>query len=265
MRYYGGHERPSAWGNYFSNNVVNKIVLINVVVFLVQNVFGPGFNTLFAYQPRMLIEHLWIWQPLTYMFLHGSFGHLFFNMLMLWFLGTTIENVWGGRRFIKYYITCGLGGALAFTIFNFNGGVLGASGAILGVLLAYGMMFPDNYLLIYFFLPVKAKYFVTFIALLNLAYGVSGMGGIAYFAHLGGMAAGLLFFPREIKSSTLWRRMARHQAHHTEARREKWRDQEGTKIDSILDKIASKGYENLSATEKRILENYSRKQQDTDE
>ena len=269
MRYStGSYDRRSHWDQYFSNNVVNKIVLANVVVFLLQQIMPTSLEAALRFQPRSLVENFTIWQPLTYMFMHGSFGHLFFNMLLLWFLGTTLEAAWGGQRFLKYYLACGLGGALFFAIFNFNGDVLGASGAVLGVLLAYGMTFPDNYLLVYFIFPVKAKYMVTFIVLLNLAYGVSGGRGganIAYFAHLGGMATGLLFFRKQIANSMLWRRTQRRWQEQNVSRREQFREQEGEKINSILDKIAAKGYENLSTTEKRILENYSRQRSEDED
>lgn len=266
MRYYtGSYDRRSPWNQYFSNNVVNKIVLANVIVFLLQKILPISFTATLMYFPRQLVESFAIWQPLTYMFLHGSFGHLFFNMLLLWFLGTTLEATWGGPRFLKYYIATGLGGALFFTIFNYDGGVLGASGAVLGVLLAYGMTFPDNYLLLYFIFPVKAKYMVTFVVLLNLAYGISGAAGVAYFAHLGGMATGMMFFRRDIANSMIWRRVTRGWREQSTTRRANSQTHEGEKINSILDKIAAKGYENLSATEKRILENYSRQRNDNED
>ncbi|MDH3217200.1 MAG: rhomboid family intramembrane serine protease [Candidatus Krumholzibacteria bacterium] len=262
---YSGYERRPNWGNYFSNNIVNKLILANVLVFLLEFIFAPHFIRIFALTPRDVVQKFYFWQPLTYMFLHGGFFHLFFNMLMTWFLGHTLESVWGSQRFLKYYILCGLGGALFSVVFNFNSAVIGASGAVFGLYLAYGVLFPNNYVYIYFLFPIKAKYFVTFIALFQLAHGISGPSGIAYFAHLGGMAAGLVFFRREIMSTRFWVRTRRKWGDYHKNRREEWEQQESTKIDSILDKIASKGYENLSSTEKRILENYSRKHKEDSE
>jgi membrane associated rhomboid family serine protease len=264
MRRYPDYERP-AWGNYFSNRTVNKIVLANVVVFFVANIFSPSFVQIFALVPRLVLQKFYFWQPFTYMFVHLGFLHLFFNMLMTWFLGTTLESVWGSRRFLKYYIVCGLGGAAFSFIFNFNNAVIGASGAVFGLYLAYAVLFPNNYVYIYFLFPVKAKHLVTFLAVLQLAQGIAGPSGIAYFAHLGGMAAGLLFFKREIVNSRLWMRVRHRWSGYNEKRKEVWDDQQSAKIDSILDKIASKGYENLTPTEKRILENYSRKQKEDSE
>lgn len=261
---YDSYRRPS-WGDYFSSHAVNKLILANVVIFIVQIIVGPGFWANLALTPRLLFQKFYFWQPVTYMFLHLGFWHLFFNMIILWFFGTTIESIWGGKKFLRYYITCGLGGALFSIILTYNVTILGASAAVFGLYLAYAILFPNNYVYLYFLFPVKAKYFVTFLALFQLALGVSGPSGIAYFAHLGGMAAGLLFFRREIMNTRFWSRSRRRFIAQRQTRREKWDSQETTKIDSILDKIASKGYENLSTTEKRILENYSRKQKEDSE
>jgi membrane associated rhomboid family serine protease len=264
MRDYARNKR-SGWSDYLSNNVVNKIIVVNVVVYVLQIIFAPHFSRLFAIEPKAMIRDFYFWQPVTYMFLHGGFMHLFFNMLMVWIWGSALEATWGGKRFLKYYVACGLGGALFITIFSFNSITVGASGAIFGLYLAYAVLFPNNYVFLYFVFPVKAKYLVTFIALFQLAAGVSGPSGISYCAHLGGMAIGLFFFRREIMNARWLSRVRRRWGDYNRTRREVWEQQEGTKIDSILDKIASKGYENLSTTEKRILENYSRKQKEESE
>ena len=257
--------RRPAWDNYLSNNVVMKLILANVVAFFLEFLFAPHFVNIFALTPRLVVTKFYIWQPFTYMFLHAGFFHLFFNMLMTFFLGTTLEQVWGSKRFLKYYITCGLGGAAFSILFNFNSAVIGASAAVFGLYLAYAILFPNNYVYIYFLFPVKAKYLVAFLAIFQLAQGIAGPSGIAYFAHLGGMAAGLLFFRKEIMSMRLLRRWQRSVGGYQQRRRQAWDQQESAKIDSILDKIATKGYENLTTTEKRILENYSRKQRGDEE
>jgi membrane associated rhomboid family serine protease len=257
--YYQQYRRPP-WGQGFANSMVGKIIFANVGVFFLQYIFAPHFNTLFSLYPRAVVENLYVWQLGTYMFLHGGFMHLFWNMFMLWIFGSTLETVWGGKRFLQYYIACGIGGALFSMVFNYNNYVLGASGAIFGLYLAYALMFPDNYIYLYFLFPIKAKYLVTAIAVLQLAQGVSGPAGIAYFAHLGGMAAGLLFF-RHLIAQKLRFNLGPKRKWRTymNERRERNEEQETANIDSILDKISAKGYDNLTTTEKRILENYSRK------
>ena len=268
MRQYRYHEYRPVWRHHASNTMVNWIILANVLVHLIKALSTSPMSIvhLFGLSPRLVLTRAFVWQPFTYMFLHADFWHIFFNMLMTWFLGNTVESVWGRRRFLKYYIACGLGGAAFSAIFTFNGPpVIGASAAVFGLYLAYAMMFPDNTIYLYFLLPIKAKYLVTFFAAVQLLYGIGGGGGIAYFAHLGGMAAGLLFFRKELKTTRLWTRAGRWYTRRKYEERLGWKAQETTKIDSILDKIASKGFEDLSATEKRILENYSRKEKEDSE
>jgi len=115
---------------------------------------------------------------------------------------------------------------------------------------------------VYLLYPVRMKYVVIFLAGLQLVMGIAGSTGVAFFAHLGGMAAGLLFFRQEIKASRFWSRLKRASADRKVIRLGEWREQERAKIDSILDKIQAKGFESLSPTEKRILENYSRRQKE---
>jgi len=261
----GPYGRRPSWDGFFTNSVVNKIILANVVVFALEYLLRGDFISLFALTPRMMFSKFYFWQPITYMFLHAGFMHLFFNMLMLWFLGSALERVWGGQRFLKYYLWTGVGGAVFSIILTFNVTVVGASAAVFGLYLAYAMIYPNNYVYIYFLFPVKAKYLVAFLTIFQLVQGVAGPTGIAYFAHLGGIAFGLFFFKDQIKNSAMLSRTRRRVTDGQRERRDNNGEQELTKIDSILDKIHSKGYENLSATEKRILENYSRQRKDDSE
>jgi membrane associated rhomboid family serine protease len=141
------------------------------------------------------------WQLLTYGFLHGGFNHLFFNMFAVWMFGTPLERAFGSNRFASYFAVCVLGAALAQIVMQqFQGGMyptIGASGGVFGLLLAYGVMWPNNRVFLIFFpVPVKAKWFVLVYGAIELLFGVTGaMPGIAHFAHLGGMlfGAGLLW------------------------------------------------------------------------
>jgi len=258
-RYY---ERRPLGGGSFTSGVVGRLILANAAVYILQMILPNRFTDLFSLTPRLVVENFYFWQVFTYMFLHGGFAHIFFNMLMLWLFGSTLEMVWGGRRFLNYYIACGIGGALFSFIFDYNHLILGASGAIFGVYLAYAMIFPNNYIYLYFLFPIRAKHLITFLALFQLAMGFAGPEGIAYFAHLGGMAAGLLFFRREIAGSRLFYRFKSRRTMSSGRRRTKNPVQDDANIDSILDKICAKGYDNLSATEKRILDNYSKKRKE---
>jgi membrane associated rhomboid family serine protease len=268
MRDYARFEYRPSWRDQGWNTMVTRIIAVNVVVHVVKHfALSPmAVYQIFGLTPRLVFTKFYFWQPLTYMFVHADFMHIFFNMLMLWFFGNAMEAYWGSRKFLKYYIACGLGGAVFSAIFTFNGPpVIGASGAIFGLYLAYAMVFPDSYVFVSFLLPVKAKYFVTFLAALHLLLGIFGSGGVAYFAHLGGIAAGLIFFRKEIRASRFWNRLKRSYGDRRVVRMEEWREQERAKIDAILEKIQSKGFENLSPTEKRILENYSRRHKEDSE
>lgn len=139
-----------------------------------------------------------LWQLITYAFLHGGLLHLFFNMFALWMFGSGMENVWGSRRFLLYYFVCVVGAALAQLAVTSGAGeihpTVGASGGVFGILLAFGMRFPNQYILLLIPpIPIRAKWFVLFYGLLELYLGITGtQAGVAHFAHLGGMFAGLV-------------------------------------------------------------------------
>ena len=134
-----------------------------------------------------------VWQPLTYMFMHGSFEHLFFNMFSLWMFGATLENVWGTKRFLFYYMVCGIGAGLISMLIPGYHVSVGASGAIYALLLAFGMMFPNGYIYLYFLVPIKTKWFIVGMVVLELFEGFfRSSDGIAHFAHLGGMLIGFI-------------------------------------------------------------------------
>ena len=136
------------------------------------------------------------WQLLSYGFLHGSFNHLFFNMFAVWMFGTPLERSWGSQRFLTYYGVCVVGaGIIQLLVQLFEGGIyptIGASGGVFGLLLAYGVMWPNNRIFLIFFpVPIQAKWFVLIYGGIELLFGVTrAMPGIAHFAHLGGMIFG---------------------------------------------------------------------------
>jgi len=141
------------------------------------------------------------WQLISYGFLHGGFNHLFFNMFALWMFGLPIERMWGSRKFAKYYFICILGAGLVQLLVQYMSGgnypTIGASGAVFGLLLAYGVTWPNAKLFLIFFpVPIKAKWFVLIYGAAELIFGVTGaMPQVAHYAHLGGLffGAGLLW------------------------------------------------------------------------
>ena len=212
----------SPTGFSFLPVVVKNLLIINGIMFLADVVlsrFGIDLNGLLGLHFFMASDFK-PFQLLTYMFMHGNFSHLFFNMFALWMFGNTLENIWGSKRFLIYYLLCGIGAGLIqegvqyieyitslshYQTVNMGGTIVpmsqylnymttvGASGAIYGLLLAFGMMFPNSMIYLYFFVPIKAKWFVIGYAVIELLNGLGASGDqVAHFAHLGGMLVGLI-------------------------------------------------------------------------
>jgi membrane associated rhomboid family serine protease len=190
--------------------VVKFLLTANVLMFLAEQVAFDRLLTLFAlwplggaqygYTPQGIV-HLpgfLPWQLVTYAFLHGNLAHIFFNMFALWMFGTQIENTWGSRTFAEYYFTCVVGAGLTqLLVTSLSGEIyptLGASGGVFGILLAFGMMFPEQRLILLFPpIPIKAKWLVIGYGVIELWAGVTGTAaGVAHFAHLGGMLFGFV-------------------------------------------------------------------------
>ena len=175
--------------------VTRALLLINVAVFFLGRLFGGGIESVFALWP--LGTNFLPWQVVTYAFLHGSFEHLFFNMLGLWMFGSELERIWGEKRFLQFYAASVLAAAFAQLIVTALMGsvypTVGASGGLFGLLFAFAVMFPNRVILLFFVIPMKARYLVALYGLLELYQGVYVMNsGVAHFAHLGGMLGGLL-------------------------------------------------------------------------
>jgi len=156
---------------------------------------GGSITRQFGLTPVMVTHRFFLWQLVTYIFLHGSFLHILFNMLGLYMFGSELEQIWGTRRFTKYFFLCGIGGALVTIILGPNdyATTIGASAGVLGLLLAYGLLFPDRPIYIYMIFRVPAKWLVIIIGAITVLSSFSSGGGIAYRAHLGGMLFGLIY------------------------------------------------------------------------
>ncbi len=176
--------------------ITQALLLINVAAFCIDYFLGAWFVRLLALWP--LGSGFMPWQVVSYAFLHGSLTHLFFNMLGLWMFGSDLERLWGPRRFMQFYFASVLTAAIAqLLVASLSGAVyptVGASGGLFGLLLAFGMMFPNRIIVpLIPPIPMKAKYFVAIFGGLELLFGVTGtMVGVAHFAHLGGMLGGFL-------------------------------------------------------------------------
>ena len=287
--------------------VVKNLLIINILMFVAAFTF-ERFNIDLT---NILGLHFFkasdfrIYQLFTYMFMHANFGHLFFNMFALWMFGNTLENIWGSKRFLLFYMVCGIGAGIcqevvqyiqyATTLSNYatvNLGnqvvpmstylnmmnTVGASGAIYGLLLAFGMMFPDSRIYLYFLFPIKAKWFVIGYAALELIMGIGGADNVAHFAHLGGMLFGLILimywnkhgvngpdFDLNKWKGWFWKFKNRKKYTPYEEVRDEpkaprsdedynyQRAQKERDIDAILDKVAKNGYDSLTKEEKEFL------------
>ena len=205
MHYGGSHYQ---FGPGLMTPVVKMLLWVNVGVF-VATALSPSLayvlTGVFGLTPEAVITRFWIWQPVTYMFLHGGMGHVLLNMLVLWMFGAHLERLWGSRFFLRYYFVTGIGAGLstiavsllpvAFAEPTWAAVTIGASGAIYGLLAAFALYFPETPILMFFLFPVPAKYFVMIIgavAFLSVPRG----GGIAHIAHLGGLVIGYLYLQR---------------------------------------------------------------------
>lgn len=301
--------------------VTKNLLIINVLFFLgryVATLYGIDLDDVLGLH-FVLASRFHLYQVFTYMFMHASWAHIFFNMFAVWMFGCTIENTMGSRRYLLYYLTCGLGAAVVQEVVQFveyaymglaaydsirtAGSVIpmgeylnmwttvGASGAVYGILLAFGMTFPDNRIFIFPLpIPIKAKYFVAGYAVIELLSGLgSSSDGVAHFAHLGGMLFGLLLLlywrngGGQGRSGGNWYDQGGHYDRGGGSGMSQWFDslkkhfqrprmkvtrggrfaqdmdyrasqkQQEEELDRILDKIRKSGYEALTDEEKRRL------------
>lgn len=180
--------------------MVKYLVVANAAVFVWQllaaQVGSQEIVSIFGLTPYLVLHKLFLWQLVTYLFLHGDFFHILFNMFALWMFGSELERYWGSREFLKFYLITGVGAGL-FSVFLEPGSMIptiGASGSVYGILMAYGMMFPERYIYLYFLFPVKVKYFVAALGLLAFISTLGSPGStIAHVAHLGGMVFAFLY------------------------------------------------------------------------
>jgi membrane associated rhomboid family serine protease len=310
------YRRPGLFGGFSLFPPVIKYLLIsNVIVFLLEHFFlnglkfgdtnlGVAFFRLFALQPIFQpvgIKSAYIgpflpWQLITYMFMHGDFTHIFFNMFALWMFGLELENLWGSKKFLIYYTICGLGAALANLLiapfFTTVGPTIGASGSVYGILIAFGYLFPNRQIYIYFMIPLKAKYLVIlYMALEVFAVASQSETGIAHIAHLGGAVVGFIYliitnrkrltFFNNAKSgysnnfysnSTQYKppepqpQQKVYDAVYKDIETKDYKNEIDVRqkeiqarIDIVLDKLSKSGYQSLTEEEKRILFEESKK------
>ena len=202
---HGGYGRPQIRFGGPLTPTIKFLLIANVAVFLLTllpNLTSGGqgainfLNLYLGMTPAIFWSQFTLWMPFTYLFLHGSIMHVLFNMLMLWFLGGEVEQVFGTKRFIFYYFLCGAGAGLLVALLQMGMTIptIGASGAIYGILVAFGLFFPERLIYIYGIFPVKAKYLVIGAAALAFLFSLSDSGStVSHVAHLSGIAIGYVY------------------------------------------------------------------------
>lgn len=257
---------------------IKIILIINVAAFFCQYVFanfyGQNLADPFGLRPADVLTRGYLWQLGTYMWLHGGFFHLLFNLFALWMFGRNLELSWGTRAFVKYYLVTGIGAGVITTIIpiNMNTSVIGASGAVLAILFAYARTWPNNPIYIYFLFPVPAKYFVGFLIFMDLVFvaGRPGMDNVAHITHLGGVLVGFLYMLRterkiRIPSPFGWMRNIGSRRKRVKADRKLKRNADFmAEVDRVLDRINEVGYEGLTEKEKQTLNKASAKLSETE-
>jgi len=241
--------------------IIKYLIITNVLVFIIQGFASFSMTRYFGLTPALFFSDFpnYLFQPITYMFLHGGFFHILFNMFALWMFGTEIEYSWGGSRFLRFYLYCGIGGALVSLIFNSNLNIpiVGASGAIYGILAAYWLMFPDRYLLIFFLFPMKVRWALPLFGLLNF---IASGANVAHLAHLGGAVVGLMYMKSDWRVARFFNPFKSLRHKHKKAKLEKNRqkaEEMMNRVDRILDKINEVGFDNISPDDRKFLEEAS--------
>lgn len=254
---------------------VKRLLIANAAIFLLTWIIPQSLPYLALIPGAVLVQP---WTLVTYSFVHGGFWHLAFNMLALFFFGPPLEARWGGREFLKYYLLCALGGAALSFIFASHSAVVGASAAVFGVMLAFALTWPDAPIYFFGIFPVKAKWLVAILAAFSLFSAVTGArDGTAHFAHLGGFVAGFLYLKLSDPISYRLRRLKKSMPRSrfsvipggeqqqtpppTEPRPLRRRDEERLldEVDRVLDKISESGLSSLSADERQLLDEASRR------
>lgn len=204
---------------------VKYLLIWNGIFYLFQHFIVPGkalvaglnIEQLLGIIPVLVLKKAFLWQVFTYLFLHGSFFHILFNMFALWMFGSDLERMWGTRRFLTYYFFTGVGAGLMTVVFTPNGVIptIGASGAVYGLLLAYAMYFPERRIYLYFLFPVPVRLFVLIFGGIELLASISQRsGGVAHLAHLGGLVFGWIYLKWAAAALAQWQARRRRSHLH---------------------------------------------------
>ena len=246
-------------------NAIKVLVSVNFGIFVLQTLSNAEglFFPLFGLVPRMVWSELMIWQPFTYLFFHGGIWHVLINMFVLWMFGSELERLWGKSHFLKFYFVTGVGSGLLTMLFSLQSitPIVGASGAVYGVLLAYGLTYPNRQIYLYGIIPIKSIWFVIGIGMIAFMSSFNNISQVSHITHLSGMLIGYLMLKRPVEWRSLWFSIRKRTLEYRVVQEEKkatHRQKIEQDIDIILDKINREGFDSLSHKEQDSLYKNSR-------
>ena len=237
-------------------DAIKILVSVNFGIFLLQTIARTEgmFFPLFGLVPKLVWSEFMLWQPFTYLFFHGSIWHVLINMFVLWMFGSELERLWGKEHFLKFYFVTGVGAGLVTMIFGLNSmtPIVGASGAVYGVLLAYGLTYPNRTVYLYGIIPIKSLWFVIGIGVIAFMSSFDNVSQISHLTNLSGMMIGYLMLKRPVRFNDLWftirKRTLEYKIKHEEKKITQHQAIE-REIDRILDKINREGFDSLTEGE----------------
>ncbi len=240
---------------------VKLLVIINIVVFILTELSGQR-NILFSsfgLVPNQVWTNFKVWQLFTYLFVHGGFLHIFFNMFVLWMFGKDLEIQWGKNEFLLFYFTCGIGAGLMTVLFSINSivPIVGASGAIYGLLVAYGFTYPNRMVYLYGLFPLKVKYMVLGLGVIAFFASLSAnQSNVSHITHLSGMIIGVLYIYFILNWKNIKMEYYRLRLKNLKQKTSAQNDEEvlmKKKVDDILDKLNASGWDSLTEQEEKYL------------
>ncbi|MBT3848977.1 MAG: rhomboid family intramembrane serine protease [Candidatus Marinimicrobia bacterium] len=237
-------------------DAIKILVSVNFGIFLLQTIARTEslFFPLFGLVPKLVWSEFMLWQPFTYLFFHGGVWHVLINMFVLWMFGSELERLWGKEYFLKFYFGTGVGAGLVTLLFGLNSmtPIVGASGAVYGVLLAYGLTYPNRTIYLYGLIPIKSIWFVIGIGTIAFMSSFNTISQISHMTHLSGMIIGYLMLKRPVHFNDLWfsirKRTMEYKVQHEEKKVSHHKAIEQD-IDRILDKINREGFDSLTDEE----------------
>ena len=241
-------------------DAIKVLISVNFAIFILQSISTSEimFFSNFGLVPKLVWSQLKIWQPFTYMFFHGDIWHVLINMFVLWMFGSELERAWGKKQFLRFYFITGVGSGLGTMLFGLHSivPIVGASGAIYGVLLAYGVMFPNRTVYLYGIIPIKSIWFVIGIGAIAFFSSFNNFTNISHLTHLFGMIIGYFYLKRPVHFRALWfsvfKKVLEYRIQNQEKKISHSIEMEKD-LNSLLDKINKEGFSSLTEEEEERL------------